>query len=202
MTIRAVIFDIGGVFNRVGHIGQGDRWQERTGLDERALALAIFDGPLTGPASLGQAAVADIWASVARQLYLSAQEIAELEADAWAAYIWNTELLDYVHWLRTRCKTATLSDAWPNARQQCQPYINDGVFDVMVYSAEEGIKKPNPEIFKRTLGRLAVTPDEAVFVDDRQKNVDAANALGLHGIQYTSNVVTRDQIERLLRMAP
>jgi HAD superfamily hydrolase (TIGR01509 family) len=202
MTIRAVIFDIGGVFNRVGHIGAGDRWQQRTGLDDRALAYAIFDGPLTLAASLGQATIGQIWASVAQQLGLSSDEVAELEADAWAAYVWNTELLDYVRSLRSVCKTATLSDAWPNARQQCLPYISEQAFDVMVYSAEEGIKKPDPEIFRRTLARLDVPPHEAIFVDDRQKNVDAAISVGMLGVLFTSNASARHQINLLLSLAP
>jgi putative hydrolase of the HAD superfamily len=52
-----------------------------------------------------------------------------------------------------------------------------------VDSSEEKIRKPNPEIYLRTLTRLGVsTPGAAIFLDDFAPNVDAARELGLHGI--------------------
>ncbi len=198
MPISAVIFDIGGVFNRVQGIGAPGKWQRRLGLSDRELAHAVFDGPVTLAASLGQASLQDVWNSVAQQLGLSPAEVSELEEDAWAAYVWNTELLDYVRSLRPRYKTATLSDAWSDARERCKDYINSGVFNVMVFSAEEGIKKPNLDIYRRALDRLGVAAEDAIFVDDKQRNVDAATALGLHGVVYTNNADCCTQINRLL----
>ena len=59
----------------------------------------------------------------------------------------------------------------------------DELFDLVVDSSEEKIRKPNPEIYLRTLTRLGVsTPGAAIFLDDFAPNVDAARELGLHGI--------------------
>ena len=198
MPICAVIFDIGGVLNRVQGIGAPGRWQTRLGLSDQELAYAIFDGPVTLAASLGQASPQDVWSSVAQRLGLSPAEMAELEDDAWSAYVWNTELLDFVRSLRPRYKTATLSDAWPDARERCKDHINSNVFDVMVFSAEEGIKKPNSDMYRRALEHLGVAAQEAIFVDDKQRNVDAATALGLHGVVYTNNAPCCAEIKRLL----
>ena len=69
---------------------------------------------------------------------------------------------------------------------------------MIVYSSEEGRLKPQPEIYQRTLQRLGVTRSEAIFVDDMQRNVDAAAALGIHGIVFTGSLAGREQITGML----
>jgi HAD superfamily hydrolase (TIGR01509 family) len=63
--------------------------------------------------------------------------------------------------------------------------INGETFDAILFSAEEGLKKPDPELYRRALARLNVQPGEAVFVDDFSENVEAARALGLAGVHFT-----------------
>jgi epoxide hydrolase-like predicted phosphatase len=198
LAIRAVIFDIGGVLNKVESIGAPGKWWKRLGLNDKELIHAIFDGPLSASASVGQVSTEEVWRSVAQQLGLSPAEARDLERDAWAAYAWNTELLDYVRSLHPRYKTAILSNAWPNAREQCKGYVNSELFDVMIFSAEVGMKKPDPAIFWLALDRLGVAAQEAIFVDDKQRYADAADALGLHGIAYTNNADCCAEINRLL----
>jgi epoxide hydrolase-like predicted phosphatase len=59
----------------------------------------------------------------------------------------------------------------------------DELFDVVVDSSVEGVRKPDPAIFLTTLDRLGVSdPTRAIFLDDFAGNVEATRALGLHGI--------------------
>ena len=58
-------------------------------------------------------------------------------------------------------------------------------FDVVVISFEVGCAKPDPEIFQITLDRLGVAADRALFVDDRQENIDAAGRLGIETLHFT-----------------
>ena len=60
---------------------------------------------------------------------------------------------------------------------------------MVVESSIEGIRKPNPEIYRRACERLGVTPDECVFLDDLGINLKPARALGMHTIK----VVSEDQ---------
>lgn len=57
-------------------------------------------------------------------------------------------------------------------------------FDLVVNSAREGVRKPDPAIYQRTLARLDVAPHEAIFVDDMAENVTAAASLGMHAIHF------------------
>ena len=55
-----------------------------------------------------------------------------------------------------------------------------------VFSCFEKITKPNPDIYLRLCGRYSLEPKDCVFIDDTQKNVDAAVKLGMNGILCTS----------------
>lgn len=50
-----------------------------------------------------------------------------------------------------------------------------------VVSSEEGILKPDPEIYRRAIARFGVDPAATLFVDDKPANVAAARELGLNG---------------------
>ena len=65
-------------------------------------------------------------------------------------------------------------------------------FDGAVVSAWEGIVKPNPEIFTRLLDRFGLDPAATVFIDDAQRNVDAAAALGIQAVRFEGPVALRE----------
>jgi epoxide hydrolase-like predicted phosphatase len=57
------------------------------------------------------------------------------------------------------------------------------LFDAIVDSSHEGVRKPNPAIYRTALERLGVShPSRAAFLDDFEGNVIAARELGMHGI--------------------
>ncbi len=59
----------------------------------------------------------------------------------------------------------------------------DELFDLVVDSCEEGVRKPDPAIFRTALDRLGVDdPGRAVFLDDFEGNLVAARGIGMHGI--------------------
>ncbi|MBI5226760.1 HAD family phosphatase [Candidatus Micrarchaeota archaeon] len=59
------------------------------------------------------------------------------------------------------------------------------LFDDVIVSGKEGVKKPDAKIFQIALRRLHVKASNAYFLDDTAANVDAAKALGIHGIVFT-----------------
>ncbi len=69
-------------------------------------------------------------------------------------------------------------------------------FDVRVFSCEAGICKPAPEIYADCLKRLGVQPGEVLFLDDREPNIRAAEALGLHAIWFRNASAAGLEIRR------
>jgi putative hydrolase of the HAD superfamily len=59
-------------------------------------------------------------------------------------------------------------------------------FDQVTFSYELGFIKPEREIYEHALRGLGVTPEEALFIDDREENIEGARAVGLHTVLYTT----------------
>jgi 2-haloacid dehalogenase len=59
-------------------------------------------------------------------------------------------------------------------------------FEGIVVSGEEKLIKPDPKIYQITLNRYGIEPQSAVFIDDREINVQAAIQQGMQGIQFKS----------------
>lgn len=64
----------------------------------------------------------------------------------------------------------------------------------MVVSGQEHMMKPDRRIFELAVSRFGVKPEETLFVDDNQYNVDAARALGLSGVRFTGAENLREAI--------
>jgi 2-haloacid dehalogenase len=69
--------------------------------------------------------------------------------------------------------------------------------DGTVVSAQEGVIKPDPEIFRRLFERFALVPEETVFVDDAEPNVVAARELGMQAVRFTSPAQLRTELVAL-----
>ena len=197
--IRAIIFDIGGVLWRAGDLTVHRQWEKRLSLPEGQLAEIIVSSPSSAKATIGQATLDDVWQEVKNRFALSSVEMERLKVDFWTGGVWDTDLLAFIRSLRSRFKMGTISDAWPGAREAVKDYVNNDLFDVSLFSAEEGIQKPDPEIYLRALTRLGVKPHEAVFTDDNLPNVEGARSLGMAGIHFIDPTQTRQEIERLIR---
>ncbi len=101
-----------------------------------------------------------------------------------AAYRPRQELFSLVRQLRKAgCKTALLS----NTEKPAVEFFNRqnyNIFDVIVFSCLEGIKKPQKEIYELTLDRLGTSAEKTLFIDDRQDYIDGAKQAGLATILF------------------
>ncbi len=200
MSIRAVIFDFGGVLGRNYDASARNRWIERLGITEQQLMHIIFDSEASALATIGKATVNEIWESAARDLKLEKEAMAQFEEDFWAGDRLNVELAAFLRSLRPRYKTAILSNAWPDARETFTGKFGLGdAVDLMVISAEEGMAKPDPNFYRLVCDRLDVKPEEAVFVDDFDVNVKAAREVGLKAVLFRGNEQTIAEVEGILK---
>ncbi|MFC4453429.1 HAD family phosphatase [Deinococcus sonorensis] len=60
-----------------------------------------------------------------------------------------------------------------------------------------GIMKPNPSIYRLALDLAGVDADEAVMIDDRAQNVEAARSVGMHAVQYQNLPQLQQALEAL-----
>nr|WP_045695181.1 HAD-IA family hydrolase [Streptomyces rubellomurinus] len=84
------------------------------------------------------------------------------------------------------------------------PYVATGIwglFDVRVISGLEGIAKPDPVIYRRTLERMGLAGSDCVFVDDHRQNLAPAEALGITPVLADGPSVAA-RVARLLDLEP
>ena len=67
-------------------------------------------------------------------------------------------------------------------------------FSGVMLSGEVKLLKPDPRIFKLFLETFAIDPALTVYIDDREPNVEAATACGMHGILFTDATTLRTEL--------
>ncbi len=189
MALRAVIFDYGMVLTGQPDPAAHAALLRITGLSpERFEPLywtdrhAYDEGKLTGLA---------FWEKFLRDAGLPPNQAAVQELNLWDARMWTVQNPAMLAWqlaLRQRgLLTAILSNMGDNVLENIEREF-DWIrrFDVLVWSFQLGIAKPDPAIYRHTLEQLGVQPQEALFIDDKPVNVEAARALGMRAIEFST----------------
>ncbi|MCS7061288.1 MAG: HAD family phosphatase [Anaerolineae bacterium] len=200
MSIQAVLFDIGGVLLRTEDQEPRRRWERKLGLPARALADAVFNCETAILASVGQATQQDVWRAVAERFHLDDAKLRDLQRDFWAGDRLDEQLVSYLTALRPRYKTGLLSNAWLGLRALYAQWfgLTDDLVDVIIYSGEVGMMKPDARIYHLALERLKAPAEAVVFVDDVLENVRGAQAVGMRAVQFISPAQTLAALADLL----
>jgi HAD superfamily hydrolase (TIGR01509 family) len=199
MAIGAVVFDIGGVLELASPTGWERRWAEELGMSCEELQDRL--GPLWRPGALGQKSLKAVELQTAEEFGLDRDQLGRLTDEIWAEYLGtlNVVLAEYFAALRPRFRTGILSNSLVGAREREQAaYGLQEMCDVIVYSHEEGLAKPDPRSYELICARLGCEPQRTVFVDDKQFCVEGARAAGLHPIRFLSNEQAIAALDALL----
>ncbi|MEV8608339.1 HAD family phosphatase [Amycolatopsis sp. NPDC051373] len=202
MVIRAVVFDIGDVLEIAPDLGVDRRWEAKLGLEEGEITRRLAD--IWAAGAVGTITEDEVRDTISSRLGVGTGRADAIMADVWEQYLGtgNADLIDYVRGLRPRCRTGILSNSFVGAREREQAaYGFEDLVDDIVYSHEVGMSKPDPEIYRLSCTRLGVTPEEMIFLDDLEPDIDAARAVGIHGIHYRDNGQAITEIEGLLASA-
>lgn len=71
------------------------------------------------------------------------------------------------------------------------------MFDMVLESSKEGIRKPDPEIYRIALSRMDVPAEQTVFLDDLGINLKPAKALGMKTIKVLDETQALKDLERM-----
>jgi len=187
--LRAVVFDYGMVLTGPPDSAAHDALLGITGLPlERFESLywadrhAYDEGKRTGLA---------FWQKFIRQAGLKLPATTVDELNLWDARMWTTQnpaMLAWQEQLKQRgLLTAILSNMGDNVLANIErefAWIHR--FDVLVWSFQLHMAKPDPAIYLHTLNELDVEPAEMLFLDDKIENIEAARALGIQAILFST----------------
>jgi putative hydrolase of the HAD superfamily len=100
-------------------------------------------------------------------------------------------------------RTAALTNTWADAQHRSSPngLRESGLFDVVVESAVEGLRKPDPRIYALALARLDVLASEAVFLDDLGMNLKPARDMGMATIKVVDPADALAELGSILGLA-
>jgi putative hydrolase of the HAD superfamily len=189
LALRAVVFDYGMVLTGPQDPEAHAALLRITGLPlERFETLywadrhAYDEGKLTGIA---------FWEKLLREAQLNlalgtVDELNRLDARMWTTQ--NPVMLDWQLRLKQRgILTAILSNMGDNVLANMKREF-DWLprFDVLVWSFQLRMAKPDPAIYHHVLNELGTRPEETLFLDDKLVNVEAAQALGIKAIQFST----------------
>jgi len=199
--VQAVIFDWGGVMEELPDDADVARWERRLAVASGALPEVLW-GEAWQQLKVG---------SISDEAYVErvADRLGFPDKAAALRFLqlfyttdrFNEEVIEAARGLRDRYRVGLLSNAFPSQAEVVQRYHGIDIeteFDVYVNSALVGLSKPDPAIYHLTLDRLGVEAEQAIFLDDNVRNVDAACELGIHALQFVSPAVSLPQLEALL----
>ncbi|MGA2633122.1 MAG: HAD family phosphatase [Terracidiphilus sp.] len=189
MALRAVIFDYGMVLTGPQDPGchqallriiglpparfESLYWADRHAYDEGKLTGITFWQKLVHEAGLNLAPG-------------TVEQLSNLDARMWSTE--NPAMLAWQLQLKQRgLLTAILSNMGDNVLASVERTFNWlPRFDVLIWSYQWHMAKPDPAIYRLCLDKLGVRPDESLFLDDKLINVEAAHSLGIKAIHFTT----------------
>lgn len=195
MTIRAIIFDLGGVV--LGSpLHAIAAYERELGIPENFVNRVVADSAPDGAWSRlerGEISMETFYTDFESDCQAAGQSIsarAMFERMAQAS-LPRPIMLEAIRRIRAGgFLTAALTNNWAeNEADGGGDGARDGTralakgFDVFVESSVEGLRKPDPRIYQLTCERLGISPSEAAFLDDIGSNLKAARALGMTTIK-------------------
>ncbi len=198
MALRAVIFDYGRVLTGPPDPAAHEALVRITGLSSDRLdglywkdRQAYDEGKLTG---------LEFWRRVAGEAGLELSESAIEELNLWDARMWtrgDRAMLDWQVALKQRgLLTAIVSNMGDTVHEHMERELEWlSRFDLLVWSYQLRVAKPDPAIYRYALERLGTRPEETLFIDDKAENLDTALALGMRGLVFSTVEDLRDKLK-------
>ncbi len=156
--------------------------------NKEALTLKIFKSPVWYDLNLGKITAEEAVQFYKKELPSHSKQLSTLFdviEESLTPLMGSFELLERVH--KTGRNLYSITDnineimVYLRAR-----YSFWDKFKGVIVSAEEGVLKPNPQIYQTLLNRYGLVASETLFLDDFEKNVIGAREVGMHAIQFTT----------------
>jgi putative hydrolase of the HAD superfamily len=194
--IESVIFDWGGVLIDDPRPGLLRYCADAFGVPLEEY-IPVHDSFL-GDFGKGLISEEEFWQGISRKLGKPGPKVPLLWSAAFrAAYVPRPQVFSLASSLHGRgYKTALLSNTELPAVEFFHE-LNYDMFDVLVFSCEQGVVKPERRIYEITLEKLGSDAPRCIFIDDRQDYIQGAREAGLNTILFKSLDQVRHELAEL-----
>ena len=182
------IFDMGGVVTTTFFHSGKSRFYEKLGITDEefndfAKRAKLYE------LDIGAISVKQFWKNYNDLVSKERPELPRAQSDLFRLYFHpklNQGTVDLIRHLRKNhrvvCGTNTIDSHWEN---HCERG-DYSYFDQTYASNKIGVAKPNPEFWQTIMMAEGYEPGETFFTDDRLDNIDAARAIGINAVQFTT----------------
>ncbi len=187
--VKGIIFDFGGVFNNAHESMAGfASAAARFGHSPQALYDLFYNGPAWQAAKIGRMTSAAYWREMMSALGLApADDVHTFRTDLFVGEQINQEVVAIAEELHERYPLALLSNALDDLEWLLEHTFRlHHLFRVIINSATVGVAKPDPAAYQLALDGLGLQPAEALFIDDKPRNIAAAEQLGIPSLLFTN----------------
>lgn len=183
-VMEVVFFDVGGVLLAMDGEERRAPWSNRLGITDAALAQAVWDATeLRGKKDMDE-----VTERLSATLGLPEDDVPTLLTDFSAHWTRNDQLVEFLAGLRDSNRLAIIGNVPSSGRFAFETVLHlDDVFEAMFLSGELGVEKPDRRIYEVACSEMSVSPERALFVDDRAENVQGARAVGMVAHQHVGN---------------
>jgi epoxide hydrolase-like predicted phosphatase len=204
MGIDTIIFDFGGVLYKTPDNKKLLRWQKMLGIADDPEVTQLITDPsksdLFWDVMLGKLTEDEMWSLLRTRWHIPPRIGNRFLKNVMSKRRLNKPLAKFLQTLRSRYKTAILSNAGDKTRGTMEKVFGlHALVDEIIISAEEGVAKPNHELYKIALIRLNSKAENCIFVDDLIENVNAAKAIGMNAILHVENDTTISSLNSMIR---
>ena len=199
-AIRAVILDYGEVLCHLPSTETIERLASIFQMDPRTFLPIYLE--TRAPYDRGDLLPGEYWRKFAAQAGVqiaadTIEQARQLDLELWSHI--NDAMILWVQQLHAAgFKTAILSNMPADmATHMRENFAWISHFDQQIFSGEVRSVKPEPQIYQHCIEVLGVQPSEALFIDDREVNLEQARAAGIRGIRFQSVEQLRKELQAL-----
>lgn len=197
LGLRAVVFDFGMVLSGQPNMRAHEAMVRITGLPVERFETLYWSDRLAY--DQGKVSGLQFWRNFVRDagIHLDGSSVEEL--NLLDALHWTTQNPAMLAWQLELKKRGLLTGILSNMGDSVLASLEKHFdwlprFDVLVWSFQLGLIKPDPAIYRHLLSKLGTRPEETLFIDDRHVNVEAARALGIRAMEFTTLEKLRDDM--------
>ena len=193
---------MGGVFINTFDHSARQSMAQRYGISEKELDRIVFHNSLSADAEKGLYSKEELLERMAQQVGITLEDATAFYMEYFSKDEEDAELVAFVRTLKPHYKLGLLSNAYPGTREWMQEYHTFlDLFEISFFSAEAGMRKPEPEFFRLILDAMQVVPQKTLFVDDFPENIAGAQQMGMQTVWYTDREKCIPLLKDLLQVS-
>lgn len=154
------------------------------------------------PYDQGVLSTEEYWKGFAQEAGVTIDGETAAKLPLWDIQMWSRINTAMTGWLASMHEAGIPTAILSNMTQSMKSFMLENFtwlryFDCHIFSCDLKVIKPDPAIYLHTLDCLGAEPETTLFVDDRQLNVAAAQALGIQAFQFQGVERLRSDLESI-----